>query len=165
MFHARKPLVRSACLVAASAASVLIVTVGLAQERGARLEVAAVGQQSSPPALNPRHPDSYTVQRGEGWLDNAFNGEEIGELDQTALRGTIEFTPNDDVDILLVGSYARDKSDSAGREHVGFLDGAFSPNLCAAALRGERDEGVVQATAASPPSPGDPTLLGPGEVL
>jgi hypothetical protein len=30
---------------------------------------------------------------------------------------------------------------------------------------GEREEGVVQATAALPPSSGDPTLFGPGEVL
>jgi iron complex outermembrane receptor protein len=82
----------------------------------------------------------YTVQRGEGWLDNAFNDQEIGELDQTAVRGTLEFNPTESLELLLIGNYARDKSDSAGREHVGFLDGPFSPNLCQPAIRGERDE-------------------------
>ncbi|MEJ8567968.1 TonB-dependent receptor [Elongatibacter sediminis] len=81
-----------------------------------------------------------TIQQNEGWVTNAFNGQEIGELDQTAVRGTLDWNPNDDVNVLFVGYYARDKSDSAAREHVGFADGAFSPNLCAPALRGERDE-------------------------
>jgi iron complex outermembrane receptor protein len=82
----------------------------------------------------------YTVQRNKGWLHNAFNGQDIGELDQTAIRGTLEFRPNENTEILLIGSYSRDKSDSAGREHVGFADGAFSPNLCQAAIEGRRDE-------------------------
>ena len=82
----------------------------------------------------------YTVQQGEGWVTNAFNGQEIGERDRTSLRGTLEWTPNDDVGILLVGHYAEDNSDSSAREHVGFLDGAFSPNLCQPAIEGRRDE-------------------------
>ena len=82
----------------------------------------------------------YTTQQNDGWITNAFNGQKIGELDQTALRGTLEWTPNDDLGLMLIGYYAEDKSDSAAREHVGFLDGAFSPNLCQAAIEGRRDE-------------------------
>jgi len=83
---------------------------------------------------------AMTTQQGEGWVHNAFNGQDIGELDQTGLRGTLEWMPNDDVEVRLVGYYSRDKSDSAGREHVGFLEGAFSPNLCQPAIEGRRDE-------------------------
>ena len=83
---------------------------------------------------------AFTIQGGEGWLRNAFNGQKIGELDQTAVRGTLEWTPNEDLEFLLIGNYSNDQSDSAGAEHVGFLDGAFSSNLCQAAVEGRRDE-------------------------
>ena len=73
MFFARKPLVRSTILLAASAASFILLSSGLAQERG-RLEVAAVGQQPPSPVLNPRHPDSYVVQKGDT-LSLAYLGD------------------------------------------------------------------------------------------
>jgi hypothetical protein len=66
---ARKPFVRSTTLLAATAASFILLSSGLAQERESRLEVAAVGQQPAGPALNPRHPDTYVVQRGDTLWD------------------------------------------------------------------------------------------------
>jgi hypothetical protein len=72
MFSARKPFVRSTILLAASAASFVLLSSGLAQERGSTLEVAsAVGQQPPGPVLNPRHPDTYVVQRGDTLWDIA----------------------------------------------------------------------------------------------
>jgi hypothetical protein len=66
MFVARKPFIRSTILLAASAASFILLSGGVAQERGSRLELAAaVGQQPPSPVLNPRHPESYVVQRGD----------------------------------------------------------------------------------------------------
>jgi LysM repeat protein len=72
MFYARKPFVRSACLIAVSAASFAVLSSGIAQERNSRLELAAaVGQPAPPPVLNPRHPDTYVVQTGDTLWDIA----------------------------------------------------------------------------------------------
>ena len=65
MFYARKPLVRSACLIVAAAASFVTLSSSLAQERDSRLELAAVGQPAPSPVLNPRHPETYVVKRGD----------------------------------------------------------------------------------------------------
>jgi len=72
MFFARKPFVRSTTLLAASAASFILLSSGVAQERDSRVELAAaVGQQPPSPVLNPRHPESYVVQRGDTLWDIA----------------------------------------------------------------------------------------------
>ena len=57
---------------------------------------------------------AFTIQGGEGWLRNAFNGQKIGELDQTAVRGTLEWTPNEDLEFLPTTNLtARERSMSA----------------------------------------------------
>jgi LysM repeat protein len=72
MFFARKPLIRSTTLLAASAASFILLSSSLAQERGSTFEVAAaVGQQPPSPVLNPRHPETYVVQQGDTLWDIA----------------------------------------------------------------------------------------------
>jgi hypothetical protein len=72
MFFARKPFVRSTTLLAASAVSFILLSSGSAQQRDASLELAAaVGQQPPSPVLNPRHPESYVVQRGDTLWDIA----------------------------------------------------------------------------------------------
>jgi len=70
MIRARKTLIRSACLITAAAASMVVLSTGLAQERDLRL-AAAVGQPAPPPVLNPRHPETYVVQRGDTLWDIA----------------------------------------------------------------------------------------------
>jgi hypothetical protein len=68
----RMPVIRSYCLVAVTAASVALLSCALAQDRDARRSVAvAIGQPASPPALNPRHPERYVVQRGDTLWDIA----------------------------------------------------------------------------------------------
>jgi hypothetical protein len=72
MLSARTPFVRStALLVATAAASFILLSSSGAQERSSRLELAAVGQQPQTPVLNPRHPDTYVVQRGDTLWDIA----------------------------------------------------------------------------------------------
>ena len=67
----RMRVLRSFCLVAVTAASVVLVSSAIAQDRDGRRSVAAVGQPASPPALNPRHPERYVVQRGDTLWDIA----------------------------------------------------------------------------------------------
>ena len=71
MFYAPKPLLRSACLIAAAAASFVTLSSGFAQQRSDRPEVAQAGQPASSPALNPRHPETYVVKRGDTLWDIA----------------------------------------------------------------------------------------------
>src|SRR5881394_2790486 len=72
MIHAQRTLTRSACLITAAAVSLVGLSVGFAQERNADVKVAAaVGQPAPPPVLNPRHPETYVVQRGDTLWDIA----------------------------------------------------------------------------------------------
>src|SRR5688572_29011546 len=71
MLFARKALIRSTTLLAASAVSFILLSSTVAQERDSRLDVAAVGQQPPSPVLNPRHPDTYVVQTGDTLWDVA----------------------------------------------------------------------------------------------
>jgi LysM repeat protein len=71
MFFARKPFVRSTTLLAACAASFILLSSGSAQQRDSRLELAAVGQQPPSPVLNPGHPDTYVVKQGDTLWDIA----------------------------------------------------------------------------------------------
>ena len=70
MIPARKTLIRSACVITAAAASMVMLSAGIAQERDLKL-AAAVGQPAPPPVLNPRHPETYVVQSGDTLWDIA----------------------------------------------------------------------------------------------
>src|SRR5687768_6490976 len=70
MFFARKPFVQSTCVMAAATLS-FVLSSAIAQQRSAPLETAAVGQSQRSPVLNPRHPDTYVVVRGDTLWDIA----------------------------------------------------------------------------------------------
>jgi hypothetical protein len=79
MFYARKPVIRSAYLLAGSMISLLALSVGNAQvadqasapRTAGTTAVTAVGQPATSPVLNPAHPDTYVVQRGDTLWDIA----------------------------------------------------------------------------------------------
>ena len=50
-------------------------------------------------------------QQMDGYFDSAINGRDLGAEDILAVRPIIEFTPNDRLDITLIGEYHRNKSE------------------------------------------------------
>jgi len=79
MFYARTSILRSTCLVTASAVTLIAFSSARAQ-RAQGVDTApavsmaaasAVGQLNPPPVLNPRHPETYVVQSGDTLWDIA----------------------------------------------------------------------------------------------
>ena len=124
MYLARKPLVRSTCVVAAAAFS-FVLSSGIAQERSSRVETAAVGQPA--PVLNPRHPESYVVQRGDTLWDIAsmflrdpWLWPEIWQINQQVENPHLIF-PGD----ILSLAYLDDGRPVMRRDGVGEAQGQF----------------------------------------
>lgn len=68
MFYNHSPFIRRACLVLAAALGTAALSNGIAQtSQPAAARLAA--QPGSGPALNPRHPERYVVQRGDTLWD------------------------------------------------------------------------------------------------
>ena len=68
MSYVKLPFVRPACLILAAALGVVAASNGLAQ---VSQRATPAAQLDSGPALNPRHPDRYVVQRGDTLWDIA----------------------------------------------------------------------------------------------
>lgn len=82
-----------------------------------------------------------TTQQSDGWMRNTVTGKKVGEIDQVAVRGILQWQPADNFGIEFIGRYAEDNSDTYLREHVGFAEAPFSTSSCASAIAGRRDEG------------------------
>ncbi len=53
-----------------------------------------------------------TVQSGKGWQENVTSNEKLGEQDATALRGIANFDFTENLRLMLIGQYTKDKSDN-----------------------------------------------------
>jgi iron complex outermembrane receptor protein len=65
-----------------------------------------------------RYPEGTPVggrpSRAAPGRQNRVTGEKLGDADRTSVRGQLDWTPNDKVDVLLNAHYGRDKSDGQG---------------------------------------------------
>jgi iron complex outermembrane receptor protein len=57
---------------------------------------------------------SAVTEQGGAWQRNRVTGEKLGDADRSAVRGQLDWTPTDKVDVLLNAHYGRDKSDGQG---------------------------------------------------
>jgi iron complex outermembrane receptor protein len=53
-----------------------------------------------------------TDQSNEGWQESTTSNDKLGELDATAVRGIVNFDFNEDLRLMLIGQYSKDKSDN-----------------------------------------------------
>ncbi|MCU0974719.1 MAG: TonB-dependent receptor [Steroidobacteraceae bacterium] len=52
-----------------------------------------------------------TVQQGDGWQTNRLNGDKVGEIDRTSVRGQLLWRPSEAVSVLLNVHGGQDDSD------------------------------------------------------
>jgi iron complex outermembrane receptor protein len=57
---------------------------------------------------------SAVTEQGGAWQRNRATGEKLGDADRSAVRGQLDWSPADKVDVLLNAHYGQDKSDGQG---------------------------------------------------
>ena len=53
-----------------------------------------------------------TEQSDEGWQESTTSNDKLGEKDASAVRGMVNIDINDDMSLLLIGHYVKDKSEN-----------------------------------------------------
>jgi iron complex outermembrane receptor protein len=53
-----------------------------------------------------------TEQSDEGWQESTTSNDKLGEKDASAVRGMVNIDINDDMSLLLIGHYTKDKSEN-----------------------------------------------------
>lgn len=82
-----------------------------------------------------------TTQQSGGWQTNALTGEEVGDIDRSAVRAQVLWTPSDRLDVLVKGSLFKDNSDLQLREHVGSYAAPFGFTPCGGVATGDLNPG------------------------
>ena len=70
-----------------------------------------------------------TVQQGEGWVHDRVSGQDVGEVDITALRAQLQFDPSDDLSINFKVFTSQDNSQPVYFEHIGFWTPDFQAGV------------------------------------
>ena len=87
---------------------------GLTAEYG-RFDSAKVeGFVSGPISRTLKGRLSAVTEQGGAWQRNRVTGEKLGDADRSAVRGQLDWSPTDKVDVLLNAHYGQDKSDGQG---------------------------------------------------
>lgn len=75
-----------------------------------------------------------------GWSYNRFTGNELGKIESLALRGQLEWTPSEDVEVRLSFSHGESESEQPLLQHVGTQDpDTFA--ICGPVIAGKISEG------------------------
>jgi outer membrane receptor protein involved in Fe transport len=87
---------------------------GVTAEYGRFDSLKAEGFISGPIGQTLKGRLSAVTEQGGAWQRNRVTGEKLGDADRSAVRGQLDWTPSDTVDVLLNAHYGRDKSDGQG---------------------------------------------------
>lgn len=87
---------------------------GITGEYGRYDSVKLEGFVSGPISQTLKGRLSAVTEQGGAWQKNRVTGEKLGDADRAALRGQLDWTASDTIDVLFNAHYGQDKSDGQG---------------------------------------------------
>lgn len=111
---------------------------GISVEGGSYSRIAAQAHITGPISSTLSYRLAASVEHaGDGWQRSVTRPDDrLGKIERYALRGTLRWEPSSDLDVLLSGSYWRDKSDTQAPQAIGYVPGnpAFADPRVAASI-------------------------------
>jgi iron complex outermembrane receptor protein len=85
--------------------------------------------------------DYRTSSSSDSWSFNRFTGNELGKLDQTAIRGQLLWEPSEAFSARLIYSFGDHESEQPLLQHIATRDPNNPGAICAPVIAGRRAEG------------------------